>query len=174
MWPAEYRGFVGDAQPVAFRQSDHCPLRIGFNVFGDPLLARLALMSGRQCICKVRVDLKFDQTEGVEPFWVDNGHVVRRAYGWTGQIGAGAPADERHPTANPRCDRFKQTTTSAFAQKLEGIAAANHNHLGGCNGIERIRYRANRLDRNGSLSEYCLHLLCIRFPGNGDCGERYE
>src|SRR6516165_11790787 len=31
----EHRGVIGHAQPVAFRQSDHAPLRIRLEIFGD-------------------------------------------------------------------------------------------------------------------------------------------
>jgi len=122
----------------------------------------------------VRVDLELDQTESVEPFRIGNRHMVGRTAGRTGQIGASTPADERNPITNPRGNRLKQAATPAFAQKMKGVTAANHNYLSRCYGIARLRWDRSCLDRDGSFGKNRTDLLCVRFPGIGGRGKRYE
>lgn len=138
---------VLDFQPTPFAQPDD-GCRVFFQVFGESLFTRFAFVRRAWIgIKKMGVDLKWNQPQRLKRRRLNNWHIVGRADGGTGHIGACRTAHIRSVVFQSGLSQgADQLEVVQCFEQTKRVPASNEHGLGLSNRFDRIGCLVNRVN----------------------------
>src|SRR6185436_2242280 len=100
-----------------------------------------------------RVQLKGNQSQGLERWPLNDWHVIRGSDGWTRDIRAGAGANVGHSGGHSARDQLHHVSVIQRFQKSERVTTANENCFGVVHSFFWIRVGVNGIQIVSHLPE---------------------